>query len=135
MLPGQLPNDTLNKIKNGLGADHHQIGVHTTERQADILDDPLNMDRMDEGHGQGFGDPGLGAAGSEGIFYEVPSRSGFEVYDKEKSIDRIEHHQHQEVPNDVIQIDDIVGNNQNISDDQLKNSENNKKYPTYNFKN
>lgn len=89
-----MPNDTLNKIKNGLGADHHQIGGHATERQADILDDPLDIrNRMDEPHGQGFGDPGLGAAGSEGIFNEAPSRSGFEVYDKEKSnhaIDRIE---------------------------------------------
>ena len=88
LIPGQLPNDTLNKIKNGLGAEHHQI--RAAERQADILDDPLNMDRMDEGPGQGFGDPGLGAAGSEGIFNEAPSRSGFEVYEKEKSIDRIE---------------------------------------------
>lgn len=91
MIPGQLPNETLNKIKNGLGADDHQIGGLAAERNADILDDPLDMrDRMDEGDDQGFGDPGLGAAGSEGIFNEAPSRSCFEVYDKEKSIDRIE---------------------------------------------
>jgi len=90
LIPGQLPNDTLNKIKNGLGADDHQIGGLTAERNADILDDPLDMrDRMDEAHGQGFGVAGLGAGGSEGIFNEAPSRSCFEVYDKEKSIDRM----------------------------------------------
>ena len=83
-------------------------------------------------HGQGFGGAGLGAAGSEGIFNEAPSRSCFEVFDKEKSIDRIE--LNQEGQPDVIQLDDIVGNNQQISDDHLKNSENNKKYQQYNFK-
>ena len=62
MIPGQLPNDTLNKIKNGLGADDHQIEGLTAERNADILDDPLDIrDRMDEAPGQGFGVAGLGA--------------------------------------------------------------------------
>lgn len=111
-----MPNDTLNKIKNGLGADDHQIGGLATERNAGILDDPLEMrGTMNEAHGQGFGVAGLGAAGSEGIFNEAPSRSCFEVYDKDKSSDRIEINQ--EGPPDVIQIDDIVGNNQNVSDD------------------
>ena len=86
-----MPNDTLNKIKNGLGAEDHQIGALTAERNADILDDALDMrGRIDETPGQGYGVAGLGAAGSEGIFNEAPSRSCFEVYDKEKSIDRME---------------------------------------------
>ena len=93
LVPGQLPNDILRKVKNGIGADGQQVGAGT--EQNNILDDPL------EAHGQRFGANGLETGGSDGGIFDPPRSRSQSIHN------RIEINPPIEVPT-MIQLDEIV---------------------------